>query len=437
VTVDRPFSRAQRHIARTPHRRTGYLPIRDYAAIGDGRTVALVGLDGAVDWLCLPNMDSPSAFGALLDPDKGGSFELEPAEPYQAARRYSADSNVLETTFESAGGVARVTDALTSSGETSGGTRELVRRIEGLSGTVPMRWRARPRLGYGLAETVLDIRSERPVAVGEQGIVSLSSWDAGEPTIGNGAIDARFELRDGSRALLVLGFDEGRSFAIPGRDDAEARLEATRAFWQQWAAERSYEGPWRDHVLRSALVLKLLISARTGAIAAAPTTSLPEVPGGDFNWDYRFCWGRDSSFVADSLLELLDLVKLPREFAERRPRQLSGGQKQRVGLARAFATNADILLMDEPFSALDPLIRRKLQDELLALQERVKKTILFVSHDLDEALKLGDTVTILEGGHIVQTGSGRDIVEHPADDYVAEFVQHVNPRTAIKGTASA
>jgi ABC-type proline/glycine betaine transport system ATPase subunit len=115
--------------------------------------------------------------------------------------------------------------------------------------------------------------------------------------------------------------------------------------------------------------------------------------------------------------------------------ELSGGMQQRVGLARALATDADILLMDEPFSALDPLIRRKLQDELLALQERVKKTILFVSHDLDEALKLGDKVTILEGGRIVQTGTGRDIVEHPADDYVAEFVRHVNPRTAIKGAA--
>ncbi len=124
------------------------------------------------------------------------------------------------------------------------------------------------------------------------------------------------------------------------------------------------------------------------------------------------------------------------QWAERYCSELSGGMQQRVGLARAFATNADILLMDEPFSALDPLIRRKLQDELLALQERVRKTIFFVSHDLDEALKLGDKVTILEGGRIVQTGTGRDILERPADDYVAEFVRHVNPRTAIKGTAA-
>jgi glycine betaine/proline transport system ATP-binding protein len=134
--------------------------------------------------------------------------------------------------------------------------------------------------------------------------------------------------------------------------------------------------------------------------------------------------------------EQLALVGLS-QWGDRYCSELSGGMQQRVGLARAFATDADILLMDEPFSALDPLIRRKLQDELLTLQERVKKTILFVSHDLDEALKLGDKVTILEGGRIVQTGTGRDIVARPADDYVAEFVRHVNPNTPIKGAPPA
>jgi glycine betaine/proline transport system ATP-binding protein len=137
--------------------------------------------------------------------------------------------------------------------------------------------------------------------------------------------------------------------------------------------------------------------------------------------------------VIDQQLELVGLT----EWGNRYCSELSGGMQQRVGLARAFATNADILLMDEPFSALDPLIRRKLQDELLALQERVKKTILFVSHDLDEALKLGDKISILEGGRIVQTGTGRDIVDRPANEYVAEFVQHINPRTAIKGGGPA
>jgi glycine betaine/proline transport system ATP-binding protein len=121
------------------------------------------------------------------------------------------------------------------------------------------------------------------------------------------------------------------------------------------------------------------------------------------------------------------------QWGSRHVSELSGGMQQRVGLARAFATDADILLMDEPFSALDPLIRRKLQDELLALQERVKKTILFVSHDLDEALKLGDHISILEGGRIVQTGTAEDIVIRPANDYVAEFVTHMNPLSVLTG----
>jgi glycine betaine/proline transport system ATP-binding protein len=131
--------------------------------------------------------------------------------------------------------------------------------------------------------------------------------------------------------------------------------------------------------------------------------------------------------------EKLSLVGLS-QWAERYVSELSGGMQQRVGLARAFATDADILLMDEPFSALDPLIRGKLQDELLALQERVKKTILFVSHDLDEALRLGDKISILQNGRIIQTGTAEDIVLAPADDYVAEFVRHMNPLDVLTGS---
>jgi len=130
--------------------------------------------------------------------------------------------------------------------------------------------------------------------------------------------------------------------------------------------------------------------------------------------------------------EKLALVGLS-AWADRQVGELSGGMQQRVGLARAFATDADILLMDEPFSALDPLIRDKLQDELLALQDRVKKTILFVSHDLDEALRLGDRISIMHNGRIVQTGTAQDIVLRPADDYVAEFVRHMNPLTVLTG----
>jgi glycine betaine/proline transport system ATP-binding protein len=133
--------------------------------------------------------------------------------------------------------------------------------------------------------------------------------------------------------------------------------------------------------------------------------------------------------VVDEKLELVGLS----QWADRHVSELSGGMQQRVGLARAFATDADILLMDEPFSALDPLIRGKLQGELLVLQERVKKTILFVSHDMDEALRLGDRISILQNGRIIQTGTAEDIVLAPADDYVAEFVRHMNPLDVLTG----
>ncbi|MDE1173582.1 MAG: choline ABC transporter ATP-binding protein [Parvibaculaceae bacterium] len=135
--------------------------------------------------------------------------------------------------------------------------------------------------------------------------------------------------------------------------------------------------------------------------------------------------------IVDEKLKMVGLDK----WAEKYASELSGGMQQRVGLARAFATDADILLMDEPFSALDPLIRTKLQDELLDLQKQFQKTIIFVSHDLDEALKLGNRIAILEGGRIVQQGTGEDIVLRPADAYVKEFVQHMNPLNVLKASA--
>jgi glycine betaine/proline transport system ATP-binding protein len=135
--------------------------------------------------------------------------------------------------------------------------------------------------------------------------------------------------------------------------------------------------------------------------------------------------------VVSEKLAMVGLSKWAGKFGH----ELSGGMQQRVGLARAFATDADILLMDEPFSALDPLIRDKLQDELLSLQKELKKTIIFVSHDLDEALKIGNRIAILEGGRIVQCGSAEDILLRPADDYVAEFVKHMNPLNVLRGSA--
>jgi GH15 family glucan-1,4-alpha-glucosidase len=286
-----------------PQRIDGYAPIRDYAAIGDGRTVALVALDGAVDWLCLPDLDSPSVFAALLDADNGGRFELQPEESFDATRRYRPGTNILETTFATARGVVRITDAMTLPTYGLAPFRELVRRIEGLAGEVPMRWRVVPRPGYG-TEVQLERRAGVPVAARGADASAVITWDAGEPTLRADRIEGRFVAAEGQVADLVLVAAHEEPLVLPSQADVATRLAGTEQIWREWSDSRSYEGPWRDAVIRSALALKLLVFAPSGAIAAAPTTSLPEAIGGERNWDYRYSWPRDSAFTLRALLAL-------------------------------------------------------------------------------------------------------------------------------------
>jgi GH15 family glucan-1,4-alpha-glucosidase len=292
-------------VTRVPERDAGgFAPIREYAAIGDGCTVALVALDGSIDWLCLPHLHSASVFAALLDSDRGGRFALAPAEAFEAERRYVPGTNVLETTFHTAGGVVRTTDALSLSATSLGPLREVARRIEGLAGTVSLAWSVEPRFEYGARPGRVGRRGEIPVAEAGKDAVAVSAWGAGEPELTADAISGRFEARAGDRALLVLGATHQEPLVLPSRDDAETRLDLTIDFWQGWTGKREYDGPWKDAVLRSALALKLLVYAPSGAIAAAPTTSLPETIGGERNWDYRYSWIRDSVFALEALTDL-------------------------------------------------------------------------------------------------------------------------------------
>lgn len=280
------------------------LPIADYAAVGDGRTVALIGRGGSVDWLCLPNTDSPAVFGRLLDLDRGGFFALGPVGGSEASRRYLPGTNVLETTQTTATGTIRVTDALTLPGPGLSPQRELVRLVEGVDGEVEIGWQLEPRFGYGLAPTRLESRPHALVASSGADALALLVPERDEADARGGAAAGSFTVRAGDREVVVLTAAHGEPLVLPSAREAAARLEATARSWRRWAETRTHDGPWREQVLRSALALKLLVFAPSGAIAAAPTTSLPERIGGDRNYDYRYCWIRDSAFTMDAFLEL-------------------------------------------------------------------------------------------------------------------------------------
>jgi GH15 family glucan-1,4-alpha-glucosidase len=288
----------------TDGRIEGYAPIADYGAIGDGRTTALVARDGAIDWLCLPDLDSGSVFGALIDNERGGRFLLQPESEYESARRYLPGTNVLETTFRTSSGTVRVIDAMTLPSDGLSPYRELVRKVDGLTGTVALHWRVEPRFSYGSANTKIDRRAGVPVATAGRDAIAVCSFDAGEPETTARSIGGRFTSRAGASSLLAVSASHQEPLVLPARDAVMRRLEATARSWREWSHERSYEGPWRDAVVRSALALKLLVYAPSGAIAAAATTSLPEEIGADRNWDYRFSWPRDSAFTLEALLTL-------------------------------------------------------------------------------------------------------------------------------------
>lgn len=283
-------------------RTDGYLALEDYAVIGDGRSLALVGCDGSIDWLCLPDLDSPSVFGALLDPRRGGRFEICPSVPFTSSRRYLDRTNILETTFHTEHGEVRLLDAMTIDKSQPAPWRELVRSVEAVSGTVPIRWVCEPRFGYGQRPARFQRHDITLLARDQRLQVGLSTWDAGEPRVCDGAVVGQLQLRSGQRATLALLATEDAPLPVPRRDALQRRLNDTEEVWRSWVSRHSYDGPWRGALERSLLAIRLLTDRRTGAIAAAGTTSLPEVIGGERNYDYRFGWVRDLCFTLDALI---------------------------------------------------------------------------------------------------------------------------------------
>jgi GH15 family glucan-1,4-alpha-glucosidase len=283
--------------------------ISDYGVIGDCRAIALISRQGAIDWLCWPRFDSPSIFAALLDKEKGGSWSIAPATPFQVERSYIRDSNVLETRFVCPGGKATLTDLMTVASEEFKRSalvpdHEIVRQLACTEGEIEVRVNFHPRTDYGL----------KPVRIHDLGPLGLRM------NVGRGAYwlhssrplkieadraVATFALKRGDLLQFSFTYAQESPAVLPALgQNVHAAIKRSVSWWQQWTAKATYQGPYREAVTRSAMVLKMLTYAPSGAIMAAATTSLPERIGDDLNWDYRYCWLRDASLTVRALLGL-------------------------------------------------------------------------------------------------------------------------------------
>ena len=280
-------------------------------------TAALVGTDGSIDWCCLPRFDSPSVFGALLDQDIGGRFRISPAAPcVETAQEYLQDTNVLETAFRTETGVVSIIDFMPIPDDDEDGSPdiepnrppEIHRIVTCQSGRVDLRCEFQPRHDYARAVPKLRaLRNGSGGAVASTGGGQTLTFVSSTPLSQAGdGVESRFTLSEGQTATFILAYGPRRSSALESYRTA-ARLAQTKRYWQALVAEMNYDGLWRDSVVRSFLVLHLMMYRRTGAIVAAPTTSLPETLGGSRNWDYRFSWLRDTSFTVDILYRLGDV----------------------------------------------------------------------------------------------------------------------------------
>ncbi|MFG2129356.1 glycoside hydrolase family 15 protein [Streptomyces sp. NPDC048751] len=281
-----------------------YLRISEHGLIGDLRSVALVGTDGTIDWYCCPNFDAPSVFGSILDAEHGGRFELAAVGAARTKQFYFPDTNVLITRFFTEVGVGEVQDFMPVGGGPAETERHrLIRRVVCVRGSIPFRVRVAPRFDYGAREHTL--RFVGDVAVFDSGELSLG-LTATVPLEAEGRdVRAEFKLAEGESSVFAL--DQVGGEVSPrrcARTEADEQFSATVAYWRRWLSASKYRGRWREMVHRSALTLKLLTYAPTGAIVAAPTTSLPEMFGGDRNWDYRYVWVRDAAFCVYALLRL-------------------------------------------------------------------------------------------------------------------------------------
>ncbi len=280
----------------------GYAAIGDYAVLGDGRGAALVAADGAIDWWAVPRLDSPPAFAALLDPERGGSIELGPADPdATVARHYVAHTNQLQTTFTTSSGQVVMTDSLNSGSAGPLPWSELARRVEGIDGTVDLELTIRPGDGLRAWEPWAEDDPRGPILHAGKITLGVRCSPAIVLRVDHDQVSGSFTVEAGQRRLVGIVAAEADPLFMCDVDSIDHRIDITSASWRQWVSQVNWHGAGREQILRSVLALKTLVITETGATAAAATTSLPENVGGPKNWDYRFAWIRDAALTIDAL----------------------------------------------------------------------------------------------------------------------------------------
>jgi len=287
----------------------GFPPIGDYALIGDCGSAALVSRGGSVEWLCYPRFDSPSLFAAILDRERGGHFRIAPATPHHVTRRYVEGTAILATRFQTDSGVLQLRDCMVAppgAGEVGAlwPEHQLLREVRCEEGRVDVELSCDPRFDYGRRRVRAEDRHPLGIFLQHRGDVVVLRGEI-PLEIHEGRIRGRATLEQGDRRFVLLAYDHGEPATIPPLGEDAARvLQATVDYWRAWSGRCDYAGPYREQVVRSAITLKLMACSASGAVVAAPTTSLPERIGGVRNWDYRYCWLRDACFTLRALFEL-------------------------------------------------------------------------------------------------------------------------------------
>lgn len=378
----------------------GFVDIGDYGVLGDGQGVALVAADGSIDWWAVPRLDSPPPFAALLDPERGGHIALQPAdlETTTTTRRYLPDTNLLETTFTTSTGQVRITDCLNSGNAGALPWSELARRVDGISGSVELRLTVVP--GEGLRRWQPWVEDDERGPLLHAGTLTLGVRCSPQIalTVRFDRIEATFAVAEGERRIAAVVAADKEPLFLCGVDSIDERIDPTAQNWRRWSRQVKWAGAGREQIVRSALALKTLVTAGTGAVAAASTTSLPERIGGPKNWDYRFSWVRDAALTIDALAVL--------------------GLQEEVHAAVAWLLNAvhdngpDIHVMYTLEGTIPDAVRRpdvpgyRGSRPVMVGNDAASQTQLGVYGDL-----FGTVADWVFRGHVLDVGSARELAD--------------------------